>query len=577
MLTAAAAHYSGALAPLRQAALDELVVARAAGHGQPRGIVVIDIDESAVQRRPGGLPLNRRVYARLIDLLSHAGAHVIAIDVMFANASPDPASDDRLLRALERTSTPVVLATTDVFDNGDTPVMGGRRHLRRTTTRVGSAALQADKGVVSEVHREVAQIPTFAQAVAQAAGGEGLRDSSALLDPSVPADAIGKIPLDKVLRLSQPELQATVRGRIVVIGVTALGATGGNEFRAIGTPGPLPAVFLQAQAINTSLKGGMLRDAGDFGALFAALATTFLTGMVVAHSIGRQLLAALGTLIGLYLAAVVLCRFGNVYVDPAPASVSLIGATLSAFALRSAAERARAAAGRATLSRFVPSSIVDELLDHSQDGQIPPQSRDATVMFCDLRGYTSLVSQLERPDLLIVLLDRYLAQVTETVMHYGGTVVSFQGDGVMTAFGVPAVSPNPAGAALCAAARLRADVVRALDAELCEHGVEAEIRLGIGIATGAVFAGTVGPARRREYAVVGTTTNLAARLQARTKEEAVDVLIDGSTIVAARAHASGALPLPAVERVGQRAIRGLENPVELWTLTDLPVIDSHQA
>lgn len=144
-------------------------------------------------------------------------------------------------------------------------------------------------------------------------------------------------------------------------------------------------------------------------------------------------------------------------------------------------------------------------------------------MFCDLRGYTALTAGLARPEALVDVLDAYLGTVSRVVYANGGTVVSFQGDGVMTAFGVPIDDGRAAQHAVDAARELLDEALPALRAELAAalgDGPAHAIALGIGIATGPVFAGTVGPATRREYAVVGPTTNLAARLQARTKEEA---------------------------------------------------------
>ncbi len=168
------------------------------------------------------------------------------------------------------------------------------------------------------------------------------------------------------------------------------------------------------------------------------------------------------------------------------------------------------------------------------------------------------------------MLDAYLGTVSRVVYANGGTVVSFQGDGVMTAFGVPTDDGRAAQHAVDAARELLDEALPALRTELAQtlgDGPAGAIALGIGIATGPVFAGTVGPATRREYAVVGPPPPPSRReLQARTKEEAGPVLIDDATAAAvmgegrATAHTGVRTPSGPLVPVGPREIRASPAP-----------------
>lgn len=558
---AIAAAMLGALHGLSGDARDALVKARAVDRGAPTSVVIVDVDERTVAKQ-GKLPLNRSVYADAIDRLTDLGVRAIAIDVQFTEASPDADADLALLRAIEDTPVPVILGTSQVHEDGDTDVFGGRANLEP------AGAVAAHTGIVMEdrgtdgnkgiaIDPQIHGIPSFSQATAHAVKGPGVPHRGTLIDASLPAAQLDSVSMQDLVDGTDLRRDAFA-GRIAVIGVTVVGPSGDDRMATLGSDVLVPGVAIQAQAIDTALRGEPLREAGSSWSYVLALLVGLLAVLMASRRLGLQLLIAAGLLAALVAGSVLAARFG-VLIDPVPAVAALLLGALGAMAVRAEAERRRRAAARATLGRFVPPGVVDELLEDDRDGRIAPQGQEATVVFCDLRGYTSLVAGLKDPAALIAILDTYLAEVTETVHRHGGTVVSFQGDGVMSAFGTPVQTPNSAAQAVAAARELQDRALPRLRERLAEiTGGAEKLRLGVGVATGPVFAGTVGPAERREYAVVGPTTNLAARLQALTKTEDVDVILDDRT---ATVGTDGALL-----RLGCRDIRGLERPIDVWTV-----------
>jgi adenylate cyclase len=171
---------------------------------------------------------------------------------------------------------------------------------------------------------------------------------------------------------------------------------------------------------------------------------------------------------------------------------------------------------RFLFGRFVPESVVDELLEREDGaGGIGGVRLDATVLFCDLRGFTAFAEHAE-PELVIDVLNEYLGEMSEAILAHGGTVVSYQGDGIMAVFGSPVERPDHAAIALAAAEELLDERLGRVNEWLAERDLK-PFRLGVGLNSGAVMSGTVGSERRMEYAAVGDTTNVAARLQAATK------------------------------------------------------------
>ncbi|NJP08360.1 MAG: adenylate/guanylate cyclase domain-containing protein [Leptolyngbyaceae cyanobacterium RU_5_1] len=161
----------------------------------------------------------------------------------------------------------------------------------------------------------------------------------------------------------------------------------------------------------------------------------------------------------------------------------------------------------------------------AQAGEIYPQELVATVLFMDIRGFTSIAEKLE-PRELLNWLNRYLDLMTGCIMEHKGVVDKYIGDGIMAVFGVPFPSTT--------IERIQQDAINAIAASLSMHQhlqglnqcFQAEgkplITIGIGIHTGSVVAGSVGGSQRMNYSVLGDTVNIAARLEAMNKNVLTD-------------------------------------------------------
>ncbi len=203
--------------------------------------------------------------------------------------------------------------------------------------------------------------------------------------------------------------------------------------------------------------------------------------------------------------------------------LALLFGTAGAVALTYAVELRAQRRLRVELERFVAPAVATELLARDQ----PLESRKVlgTVLFSDLRGFTTLSERLGA-ERTIALLNRYLELVAATVLDRGGTVVSYQGDGVMAVFGAPLALADHAARAR--RRRLRARRRGAAGAEPRgppSAGCSTDDRplgIGVGINSGELMAGVIGSERRVEYAAIGDVTNVAARLQALGRELALE-------------------------------------------------------
>lgn len=177
-----------------------------------------------------------------------------------------------------------------------------------------------------------------------------------------------------------------------------------------------------------------------------------------------------------------------------------------------------------TFGRFVSRDVAEAVLA----GRVPLRGelREVTVLFQDIRGFTSL-SEHTPPEALVEMLNDFFTEMVAAVETYGGVVKQFTGDGVMALFGVPGLQQEHATLAVRAALAMCARL-EAFNRRRRAHGA-VPLRIGIGIHTGEVVAGCVGPDTRLEYSVVGDAVNVASRVQDLTKELGVVLLVTEDT------------------------------------------------
>jgi class 3 adenylate cyclase/DNA-binding NarL/FixJ family response regulator len=214
-----------------------------------------------------------------------------------------------------------------------------------------------------------------------------------------------------------------------------------------------------------------------------------------------------------------------------------------------------------TLRSFVPAQLVARLA--SGEAVNAQEELEVTVLFSDIRGFTTLAEQLPAREVAGILA-RHLSAMAEEVLQFGGTIDKFAGDGVMAVFGAPDLMPDHAERALRCALGMQ-NRQRRLNWEARTEGLP-QLGIGIGVNTGTVIAGAVGGAGRLEYTVLGDAVNLAQRLQAEAA--ANEILATAATVQAA--------PDLHAEPIGSRQVKGRKEPVETFRIP-LPVDEEEEA
>jgi adenylate cyclase len=209
---------------------------------------------------------------------------------------------------------------------------------------------------------------------------------------------------------------------------------------------------------------------------------------------------------------------------------------------------------RTTMGKYMTEAVVAHLM--SGEVELGGKTLEVSVLFCDLRGFTSF-SEKRGAHEIVGLLNEYFSEMVDCVMAEGGVVDKYIGDCLMAVFGAPVSRPDDAIRSVRAALAMRTSLAR-LNERFAARGVP-PLRFGIGIHTGEVVAGNIGSARRMEYTVIGDAVNLASRLESQTKEQGTDLLISEATWHRAGADLEGT---PA----GEVVVKGRQQPVRIYTV-----------
>ena len=208
---------------------------------------------------------------------------------------------------------------------------------------------------------------------------------------------------------------------------------------------------------------------------------------------------------------------------------------------------------RSTMSRYMSKEVADQLLEGG-DLELGGKEQTVTVMFTDVRSFTTMAEALG-PRETVSLLNEYFTEMVDVIFQHGGILDKYIGDGMMALFGAPFVSPGDADNALAAADQMMVRLV-GLNTRRGMAG-QPPLDIGIGFATGAGVIGNIGSVRRMEYTAIGDCVNIASRLEGATKQYGAKVLLSEMTV----RDLKGPSTLREVDLI---RVRGKDRPVAVY-------------
>lgn len=578
----------------------------------PRDVVVVAIDEKSVKQY-GRWPWPRAVQAELIAGLKRLGASVIALDIIYLRPQ-DPVQDAALAQSLSLPGAPVI---GGYFFRTEQEIPPSERSLTMLEMDRIKAVLErpgARRDTLLSFPFVEANQPELATQL-NGAGffnyipdqdgllrnaplvlryRNGLYPSLALLtlakelgreislsltpegvgsihlgDLSIPVDSSARFMLNfyngqaQIETLSAADILAgklppkALQDRMVFLGVTEIGIA---DVRPTPVDPSFPGVAIHATVVANVLQGFYLyRDNRTLlinVALMALVPLLMVWGLSALQRPIFMVAAFLATISLLWWLFYWLVAERGLLISFVYPAVAIASGYLSFQAYYSLVIQRHTRFLRQAFSSYVSPALVDEIVQDPGALKLAGAKRLISVLFSDIRGFTS-VSELLPPEQLVATLNQYLDPMTEIVMDEKGTLDKYIGDAVMAIYNAPLTVPDHAERAAASALRML-DALALLNQDLEQAG-SVRLDIGIGIHTGEAVVGNMGSKRRFDYTAIGDTVNLASRLEGQTKFYGVNVILSEST----RAQLGERFLCRRLDRL---RVVGRAQPVEIYQL-----------
>jgi len=317
---------------------------------------------------------------------------------------------------------------------------------------------------------------------------------------------------------------AQFRDKVVVVGVTAQGLH--DVFTTPFTEGKMAGPEVHAQTIDAMLGGRQLVQAPRWQALGAMVALTLLVSVVGALSTVWVAGAVALVTGGAWVWGTVVTFGGGVWWPMVMPLAALGLAFVGDLGWHYVVEGRERRKVTRLFSRYVSKAVYQQLLEAPQLAQLGGTRRFMTVLFSDMRGFTSLTER-ESPEAMVAQLNDYFTRMVALVFAHQGTLDKFVGDMVMALYGAPVDDEAHADHAVQTALAM-VQALGALDAERAARGAP-PFDIGIGINSGEMVAGNIGSDQVMSYTVIGDAVNLGARLESLNKEYGTRIIISEAT------------------------------------------------
>jgi len=546
-------------------------------------------DEETFQHCPDlrllySFPYKRRAYARAIERLRGAGAKVIALDLLFLQPTCED-EDQPLQSSIESNRSQVVIATnfrdggrelatpTDVvptnvpvrsvagYDNYWPDLDQFVRRVRATTYESAEAGVDRYPDEKPWLSFAALIVKKFAPDTPIPKAGRDIYINFAGPPGTYPNHKFYEIFYDKTWR------QNLKNGDVFRDKIVLIGPVGNFQHDTQPTPFATPdaqmdGVEIHASAIATLLRGETYHDAPRWAGLLAVFALGLLSAVLL--NLNVHPLLKLGLLLGGCVAyfALAVSVFVHHYLVLWVATPlwTVVGCGVGGITVQLVAEQWEKLRVRRTLERYVSKPVADEILRHGEvyENSLGGERRAVTVLFADVRGFTSL-SENADPSEIVTQLNELFTAMTEIIMKHHGTVSKFIGDEIMAIYGAPltAGATEDAWRAVQTARDMRQRLAQLQQGWSNQH--RPMLRMGVGVNRGEVLVGNIGSPQRMEYTVIGDPVNVASRVEKLNKEFGTDILLTESVYDLVKGRVE-------VQQMGVFTVRGRERGLNVYAL-----------
>ena len=362
----------------------------------------------------------------------------------------------------------------------------------------------------------------------------------------------------QLLNDEKPEVDPAVfKDKIVFVGLTASGLVDifQSPFDSEGQ-GRMPGVQMHASIADSIISNRFIRPAGIGWKLAVTLAGAIAVGLLAAFFPFNAAAPAAVVVMGAWVGYAVFAFKSGLWLNMAEPLAAMGLALFSGTAYQYFVEGREKREVKRLFGRYVSKDVYDELIAHPDRAELGGKRREMTVLFSDIRGFTT-ITESGQPEELVAQLNEYFSRMVEIVFRHHGTVDKFVGDMVMALFGAPLDDPAHAENA----ARAAVDMVRELGELNMKWAAEgrAQLDLGIGLNSGDMIAGNIGSSSIMSYTVIGDNVNLGARLESLNKDYKTRIIISDAT----RGRLTGTYD---IRPLGDVTVKGKTRPVAIFEI-----------
>jgi adenylate cyclase len=564
-------------------------------------LIVVDqkaIDDPQAVKLPGGreVPFSKELlafwhpfYAQAIQAAADAGAKVIGLDLAFGEPVErwEPGFDQLLAEAVVSAPIPVVVGYVTALNTNQSTNPIPVNMIAGGLGLGGFANLSPDDDEFMRTQVLIEDPPSIARSLAMRVtekflgtdldvsghpftlAGQPVPDRTIYINYAGPPGTFPSISIADVVAIAasakndprRAQLKSMLDGKIVLIGKDWIDDRYASPFYTLhsGKQFLTAGVEIHANTIHTLLDRAYLLDVPGVARVAALVAAVLVTAFIaLATSAGAATGWVLLEILVILAGTQLLFRAGRIL----PSSEVVVAVTLCLIGViiyRFATAEERGNLFRRAISLFVGKELAVALEDNQTIG-LSGVKETVTIMFTDIRGFTAFTEKMsdeQGPEVVVKLLNEYLAAMTAFIVAHKGHVNKFIGDGILAVF-----ADTDEGAVPGDHAR------RAVQCAFEMVSAPNRFETGAGIHTGTAIIGNVGSADKMEYTVLGDSVNLASRLESLNKEFHTKLLMSGET----RSMVGGAI---ATTYLAAAPVKGKTAPIPLYTVTELTLAPAH--
>lgn len=488
-------------------------------------IVIVEIDSDSINKI-GQWPWPRQVFAKFIKNLGEYRPQVMAIDVVFGEKSRLGETDDFTLSKSIKTANFQIILPVEIFDKKT--LLPLKEFYDNKNIRLAHVNIILDKdGVARKLPQKIENFNSFASETVSAVGSisEKSKNSQKIVY-AAPAKSIRRIPFWRILEEENIE---NFENKIIFVGATSPDLH--DEFETpFSKRGKMPGIEIQANAANALLMDYSLNPVPKLIMFWWIVASSIFSYFGPLQMIPAILLFEKG-----FEANLVHLNFAWILSSGA------------VFLFKYFAQRKEKKKIKDIFGKYVSKEILEEILKNLDKVKLGGEEKEITVLFSDIRGFTSFAEKTN-PKELVNALNEYFSLMARIIIKNKGTLDKYIGDAIMAFWGAPTENKNQADLAL----KTATEMIEKLK-------IFSNFKIGIGIHTGKAIVGNIGSEDKIQYTAIGDTVNVASRLEGFNKELETQIIISDKTKSKLKNNYK-------FKNLGMAAVKGKEEKINIYSI-----------